>query len=151
MFSRLIPLLSLVLLVERAISVPLADPSPVASAAASAVSASLGGLTFVNKVSGNLDNCGAQDELLQQGLVGFGLIPSDFLESTGDTIGGIGSAIAVKRGTWTPQSDGTFTGTLVVHPDRGFNVYDYFGQRSYLFLMQFQRRYGGLSGAAARA
>ena len=58
--------------------------------------------------------------------MGFGLIPSDFIESTGDTIGGIGSAIAIKRGTWTARSDGTFTGTLVVHPDRGFNVYVYF-------------------------
>ncbi|KAF9556491.1 hypothetical protein CPC08DRAFT_737062 [Agrocybe pediades] len=56
------------------------------------------------------------------GLVGFGLIPSDFLESTGDTIGGIGSAIAIKRGTWASHANGTFTGTLVVHPDRGFNV-----------------------------
>ncbi len=51
MRSRLALLTSLVLLAERAISVPLADPSPVTSAAASAVSASLGGLTFVNKAS----------------------------------------------------------------------------------------------------
>ncbi|KDR70938.1 hypothetical protein GALMADRAFT_144404 [Galerina marginata CBS 339.88] len=81
------------------------DASPVASAAAAAVSVTVDGLTYVNK-----------------GLVGFGLIPSDFLESTGDTIGGIGSAIAIKRGTWTAHTDGTFSGTLVVHPDRGFNV-----------------------------
>ena len=31
-----------------------------------------------------------------QGLVGFGLIPSDFKDSTGDTLGGIGSALAIK-------------------------------------------------------
>ncbi|KAF5316148.1 hypothetical protein D9619_006606 [Psilocybe cf. subviscida] len=77
-----------------------------ASAANAAVSVTVDGLTYVNK-----------------GLVGFGLIPSDFLESTGDTLGGIGSAIAIKPRTWTgPHSDGTYTGTLVVHPDRGFNV-----------------------------
>ncbi|KAF9038063.1 esterase-like activity of phytase-domain-containing protein [Panaeolus papilionaceus] len=74
-------------------------------AAAASVSVTLGGVTYVNK-----------------GIVGFGLIPSDFLESTGDTIGGIGSAIAFKPGTWTSNADGTYSGILVVHPDRGFNV-----------------------------
>ncbi|KAL0071104.1 hypothetical protein AAF712_001662 [Marasmius tenuissimus] len=59
---------------------------------------------------------------VNKGLVGFGRIPSDFRESTGDTLGGIGSAIAFKRGTWTKKTDGTYAGTLVVRPDRGFNV-----------------------------
>lgn len=40
----------------------------------------------------------------------------------GDTLGGIGSAIAMKRGTFKQNKDGTFTGTLVVQPDRGFNM-----------------------------
>ena len=57
-----------------------------------------------------------------QGLVAFGLIPSNAKDSTGDTIGGIGSAIAIKPGTWSPQSDGSFKGSLIVHPDRGYNV-----------------------------
>ncbi|KAJ3567527.1 hypothetical protein NP233_g6309 [Leucocoprinus birnbaumii] len=65
----------------------------------------LGGVTYINK-----------------GIVGFGLIPSDFRESTGDTLGGIGSAIALKPRTWKAQKNGQFTGTLYVHPDRGFNV-----------------------------
>ncbi|KAF8194938.1 esterase-like activity of phytase-domain-containing protein [Pholiota molesta] len=103
MHALSVPLALLGLLVARVIAIPAATPA--ASAASSAVSVNLNGVTYVNK-----------------GLVGFGLIPSDFLESTGDTVGGIGSAIAIKRGTWTSQSDGTFTGTLVVHPDRGFNV-----------------------------
>jgi len=59
---------------------------------------------------------------INKGLVGFGLIPSDFRESTGDTLGGIGSAIALKPGSWKPGKDGQFSGTLYVHPDRGFNV-----------------------------
>jgi hypothetical protein len=63
------------------------------------------GRTFVNK-----------------GLVGFGLIPHDARESTGDTIGSIGSAIAIKPGTWRSVKGGKFKGTLVVHPDRGYNV-----------------------------
>ncbi|KAF5353668.1 hypothetical protein D9758_008665 [Tetrapyrgos nigripes] len=57
-----------------------------------------------------------------KGLVGFGFIPSDFRESTGDTLGGIGSAIAFKQGTYQVLSNGSVTGTMVVHPDRGFNV-----------------------------
>ncbi|KAG5717480.1 hypothetical protein E4T56_gene4858 [Termitomyces sp. T112] len=67
-------------------------------------SVELNGVTYVNK-----------------GLVGFGLIPSDFVESTGDTLGGIGSAIDFKFGTFK-ASKGKFTGTLVVSPDRGFNL-----------------------------
>lgn len=59
---------------------------------------------------------------IQQGLVGFGRIPSNFRESTGDTLGGIGSAIALKPGTWTQGVGGEFNGTLIVHPDRGFNM-----------------------------
>ncbi|KAJ7863981.1 esterase-like activity of phytase-domain-containing protein [Mycena olivaceomarginata] len=79
--------------------------TPVQAAASAAVSVSLGGVTYVN-----------------QGLVGFGRIPSNFTESTGDTLGGIGSAITIKPGTWQELSNGSFTGTLVVQPDRGFNV-----------------------------
>ncbi|EDR07135.1 uncharacterized protein LACBIDRAFT_235871, partial [Laccaria bicolor S238N-H82] len=56
-----------------------------------------------------------------QGPVAFGLIPANLKDSTGDTMGGFGSAIALKRGTWKVKN-GTFTGTLVVHPDRGYNV-----------------------------
>jgi hypothetical protein len=81
------------------------DKHKTKSAAGPFVSVTLSGDTYVNK-----------------GMVGFGLIPSDAKESTGDTIGGIGSAIAIKQGTWKVNSDGTFAGTFVVHPDRGFNV-----------------------------
>lgn len=57
-----------------------------------------------------------------QGMVGFGLIPSNFTDSIGDTFGGVGSAIAIKRGTWKKLSNGSYTGTLYVQPDRGYNV-----------------------------
>ncbi|CAL1710831.1 unnamed protein product [Somion occarium] len=77
-----------------------AEPDP-----SFATSVKLNGVTFVNK-----------------GLVGFGLIPSDFKESTGDTLGGIGSAIALKKGTFQQNADGTFSGTFITQPDRGFNV-----------------------------
>ncbi|KAF5348382.1 hypothetical protein D9758_010931 [Tetrapyrgos nigripes] len=71
----------------------------------SVATAELDGVTYINK-----------------GLVGFGFIPSDFRESTGDTLGGIGSAIAFKQGTYQVLSNGSVTGTMVVHPDRGFNI-----------------------------
>jgi hypothetical protein len=59
--------------------------------------------------------------LCKQGIVGFGLIPSDFKESTGDTLGGFGSALAIKYGTFK-HAHGKFKGTFVMHPDRGFNM-----------------------------
>ncbi|KAF5359710.1 hypothetical protein D9756_002858 [Leucocoprinus leucothites] len=65
----------------------------------------LDGVTYINK-----------------GIVAFGQIPSDFRESTGDTLGGIGSAIALKPRSWKVEKNGRFIGTLYVHPDRGFNV-----------------------------
>ncbi|KAK6984079.1 phytase-like domain-containing protein [Favolaschia claudopus] len=89
MLHRLPSLLALHVLAILQASGALSVPSPVQAASSPAVSVSLGGMTYVNK-----------------GLVGFGRIPSNFTESTGDTLGGIG----------------TFTGTLIVQPDRGFNV-----------------------------
>ncbi|KAF9526397.1 esterase-like activity of phytase-domain-containing protein [Crepidotus variabilis] len=59
---------------------------------------------------------------LNKGLVAFGYIPSDFKDSTGDTLGGYGSAIALKRGSWKEGRDGTFSGVLLTQPDRGYNV-----------------------------
>ncbi|CAK5272723.1 unnamed protein product [Mycena citricolor] len=72
---------------------------------ATGTSAVLGGVKYVNK-----------------GLVAFGRILPNATESTGDTIGGIGSAMVLKRGTWAQHANGSYTGTLVMQPDRGFNV-----------------------------
>ena len=49
-------------------------------------------------------------------IVRFGLIPSNFKESTGDTIGGFGSTIALKRGSFK-ASRRKFMGTIVARPD----------------------------------
>ncbi|KIO17674.1 hypothetical protein M407DRAFT_84740 [Tulasnella calospora MUT 4182] len=59
---------------------------------------------------------------VNKGLVAFGYIPANARDSTGETIGGIGSAIALKPGSFTKAADGTFKGTLVVQADRGYNV-----------------------------
>ncbi|GJJ08811.1 hypothetical protein Clacol_003030 [Clathrus columnatus] len=69
------------------------------------VNVTLNGKTFINK-----------------GMVAFGLIPAAFRDETGETFGGVGSAIALKRGTWKQNKDGSFSGSLIVQPDRGFNV-----------------------------
>lgn len=45
------------------------------------------------------------------------------MSTTGDTLGGIGSAIALRPGSFTKTSNGTFTGTIIAQPDGGFNVY----------------------------
>ncbi|KDQ11358.1 hypothetical protein BOTBODRAFT_189903 [Botryobasidium botryosum FD-172 SS1] len=83
---------------ERASNPTSPDPSL-------ATSVKFGGSTFVNK-----------------GLVAFGWIPATAKDSYGETIGGIGSAIAIKRGTFRQSSSGVFQGTLITQPDRGYNV-----------------------------
>ncbi|KAH9481999.1 putative secreted protein [Psilocybe cubensis] len=101
MHSKYPSLLSLAVIASQSF----AAPGPYESrATVDSVSATLDGVTYINK-----------------GLVGFGLIPSNFTESTGDTLGGFGSAIAIKRGTFR-QRNGVFSGTLLARPDRGFNV-----------------------------
>ncbi|KAG8964151.1 hypothetical protein FRC03_002159 [Tulasnella sp. 419] len=59
---------------------------------------------------------------VNKGLVAFGLVPSRARDSTGDTLGGLGSAVAIKRGTFKKTINGTFVGTFVTQPDRGYNV-----------------------------
>jgi hypothetical protein len=121
--------LTLKVVLSLCVSIPIVGSLPASNAAgmvalADSVSVQLEGVTYVNKVC----DCHWLSHfsplpLCSQGLVGFGLIPSDFKESTGDTLGGIGSAIDIKHGTWSQGQDGTFSGTFVVQPDRGFNVY----------------------------
>ena len=53
-------------------------------------------------------------------LAGYGFIPNDARDSRGDTIGGLGSSIAVK--SWTKHLNGSYTGILYGLPDRGWNT-----------------------------
>lgn len=78
--------------------------SPIATAplAAYQTSVKFNGKNYVNK-----------------GLVGFGRIDGSAVDSRGETIGGIGSAIAVKSITKTGN---TYSGVIVVQPDRGHNT-----------------------------
>ncbi|KAF6759459.1 esterase-like activity of phytase-domain-containing protein [Ephemerocybe angulata] len=56
---------------------------------------------------------------VNKGPVAFGILPSNAVDSLGDTIGGIGSAVTVKRGSWFVTSNGSFAGTFITHPDSG--------------------------------
>ncbi|HEY1506308.1 MAG TPA: esterase-like activity of phytase family protein [Stellaceae bacterium] len=69
------------------------------------VSVNFEGATFVN-----------------QGLVGVTRVPSDARDQFGDTLGGFGSAMAMEPGTWHKNRDGSFSGTLFMVPDRGWNT-----------------------------
>ncbi|KAI9720743.1 MAG: hypothetical protein M1828_005534 [Chrysothrix sp. TS-e1954] len=56
-----------------------------------------------------------------QELAGYGFIPSNTTDSAGDTIGGIGSAVAFDRSSWHKTSTG-YSGVIYAQPDRGWNT-----------------------------
>ncbi|KAM0756395.1 hypothetical protein T439DRAFT_28412 [Meredithblackwellia eburnea MCA 4105] len=67
-----------------------------------------------------------------QSTVAYGEISPNLQDKFGDVIGGIGSAATVKKFKVNP--DGTYSGTLVVQPDRGHNTVsleNYAGRRHY--------------------
>jgi hypothetical protein len=72
--------------------------------AAESQSIDFDGATFVNK-----------------GLVAVGRVPSDAKDKLGDTLGGIGSGMVADVNSWKKDGD-TYTGTLYMLPDRGWNT-----------------------------
>jgi hypothetical protein len=67
----------------------------------------------------NQTSCNGKSYTYQE-LAGFGLIPGDARDKFGDTIGGIGSAIALDRSQWRKLPNGSYTGVLWGLPDRGW-------------------------------
>lgn len=53
------------------------------------------------------------------GLAGYGFIPSDFRDKTGDTLGGPSSAVF---DSWEKLDDGSYEGVIYTLPDRGWNT-----------------------------
>lgn len=53
-----------------------------------------------------------------QELAGYGSIASNARDRLGDTIGGIGSAIAIDKHSWKKDGD-SYSGILYALPDRG--------------------------------
>src|SRR4029077_5781962 len=59
---------------------------------------------------------------VNQGLVGVARVPSVARDQFGDTLGGFGSAMAMDLNSWKKNRDGSYSGTLFMVPDRGWNT-----------------------------
>lgn len=55
-------------------------------------------------------------------LAGYGFVPGNARDKYGDTLGGLGSSIAIEHASWTRAANGTYTGVLWSLPDRGWNT-----------------------------
>lgn len=58
---------------------------------------------------------------VNQGLVGVGRMPADLKDKFGETFGSF-SAFTFQPGSWQRNANGSYSGTLVTQPDRGYNV-----------------------------
>ena len=81
--------------------------------------------TYVNQTT-----CNGETYTYEQ-LAGYGFIPSNARDKYGDTIGGIGSSIAIDKLSWKKLANGSYTGILWAIPDRGWygntDTFDYLG------------------------
>jgi len=59
---------------------------------------------------------------VNKGLVGVGRVPSNAKDQLGETLGGLGSSIALDLASWTKNSNGSYSGVLYMLPDRGWNT-----------------------------
>lgn len=71
----------------------------------------------------NATSCNGKTYIYEE-LSGWGLLASDARDKFGDTIGGIGSAIALDKKFWKKKSGNkeAYTGILYGLPDRGWNT-----------------------------
>ncbi|WWC70507.1 uncharacterized protein I206_104458 [Kwoniella pini CBS 10737] len=70
---------------------------------------------------------------INKGLVGFGAIDGDAIDSFGETIGSLGSAIYLQ--SMKKTANGSYTGVMVTQPDRGHNTdttTDYVSRRHFI-------------------
>lgn len=58
---------------------------------------------------------------VNHGLVGVGRLPANLKDKFGETFGSF-SAMTFRPGTWRRAPDGSYTGTLIGQPDRGYNL-----------------------------
>ena len=68
----------------------------------------------------NTTTCNGKTYVYEE-LAGYGFLPSNARDKYGDTLGGIGSSIAVDKSSWK-KSGSSYTGTLYALPDRGWNT-----------------------------
>ena len=67
----------------------------------------------------NETTCNGKTYTYQQ-LAGYGFIPSNARDEYGETIGGIGSSVALNKTAWKKLNNGSYTGILWALPDRGW-------------------------------
>ena len=67
----------------------------------------------------NQTTCNGETYTYQQ-LAGYGFVPSNARDKFGDTIGGIGSSIALDQTAWRRTANGSYTGIVWTLPDRGW-------------------------------
>ncbi|THW41471.1 outer membrane autotransporter [Aureobasidium pullulans] len=68
----------------------------------------------------NTTTCGGQTYVYQE-LAGYGFVPGNARDKFGDTLGGIGSSIAIDKNTWKKKGQ-SCSGILWALPDRGWNT-----------------------------
>jgi len=81
--------------------------------AASGASVVVAQSTFVNQT------CNGKQYTYQE-LAGYGLISGNARDEYGDTIEGIGSALALDRSQWVKLANGSYSGVFWALPDRGW-------------------------------
>ncbi|SRR6266536_145875 len=67
----------------------------------------------------NQTTCGGR-HYAYNGLAGYGLIHSNARDKFGDTLGGIGSSIAIDPKSWKQTGNNTYEGIVWGLPDRGW-------------------------------
>jgi hypothetical protein len=88
----------------------------------SMLAGAVGWAVLIATVQGTVVNqttCNGKQYTYQE-LAGYGLIAGNARDEFGDTIGGIGSAIALDRYQWKKLRNGSYTGILWALPDRGW-------------------------------
>lgn len=109
--AALAPLLALLLLqpLASASTLPLHKKAPSNDATAAVNTTTCSGNTYTYRA-----------------LAGYGSVPGTARDKFGDTLGGLGSSIAIERGSWkrseTNGSTELYTGILWALPDRGWNT-----------------------------
>ena len=68
----------------------------------------------------NTTDCNGKTYVYQQ-LAGWGLLAGNGTDDYGDTLGGIGSSLALKKGSWKKKGD-QYVGEFWALPDRGWNT-----------------------------
>ncbi|GME26027.1 hypothetical protein GTA08_BOTSDO08404 [Neofusicoccum parvum] len=90
-------------------------------AAALALVQPLSAAAATNTTAVNTTTCNG-NTYTYRSLAGYGFVPGNARDKYGDTLGGLGSSIAIERGSWRRSPNGSYTGTLWALPDRGWNT-----------------------------